>query len=356
MPRLQLRDNLRVIITGSIDENDTEVIGVTTPSIEALYSFARFLMTNTETEFSVVIPVYNSERTLDELVHRISATFTDLRSSFEIILVNDGSHDDSWSVMKRLREGRSNIKIIHLARNFGQHNATLCGFRYAQGRYVIVIDDDLQQPPEEIPKLIKKIEQGYAVVYGAYEQKRHGFIENVLSSIFQKLMHSVLHIPSSIFISSFMICTSDVIRNAVTTRTAFPFLPALTVRNTSVDNVANVYVEHLERETGESNYSVLRWLGLLFDLVINYSSLPLAVVAGVGIIASCVSLTYGLYIIIEFIRNPSYGLLGWNSLMVATTMLGGLTLTAMAVVGEYLRRIIAEISYEQQYIVAEENI
>jgi polyisoprenyl-phosphate glycosyltransferase len=313
-------------------------------------------MHSSKIDFSVVIPVYNSENTLEELAQRISTVFAGLNSSFEIIMIDDGSRDSSWNVLMRIREVNRDVEIIRLIRNFGQHNATLCGFRHAQGRYVIVMDDDLQNPPEEIPKLIKKIEQGYAVVYGAYEEKKHGFVENVLSKAFQRLIHYILHIPSSTMISSFVICKREVIQNAVTTRTAFPFLTALITRNTPIDKITNASVKHVERKIGKSNYNILRWLKVSFSLIINYSSLPLEIVAAVGIIASCASVLFGLYIVIARILNPSYGVIGWNSLMVATALLGGLILTAMSVVGEYLRRIIAEISYEQQYIIADEDM
>ncbi len=313
-------------------------------------------MHNSTIDFSIVIPVYNSENTLEELVQRISTVFAGISSSFEIIMIDDGSRDNSWNVMRRLRDVNKDIKIISLIRNFGQHNATLCGFRHAQGRYVIWMDDDLQNPPEEIPKLIKKMEQGYSVVYGAYEQKKHGFMENLLSKVFQRLMQYVLSIPSSTVISNFVICTREVIQNAVTTRTAFPFLPALITRNVVTDEIANVEVKHVERQIGRSNYNVFRWLKLSLNLIINYSSLPLGIVAIVGIVVSCASLIYGLYLIVAYILDPSYGVVGWNSLMVATTLLGGLTLIAMSIVGEYLRRIIAEISYEQQYIIADKEM
>lgn len=161
-------------------------------------------------DYSVVVPVYNSKNTLYELHERIKAVFKDITGNYEVILVDDCSIDSSWEKMKNLRKKDKRVKIIHLLRNFGQHNATMCGFNYCNGNYIITMDDDLQHPPEEIPKLIKKINEGYMVVYGEYKVKQHSKFENFLSKTFQILMHEILKIPKSIYISSFAIFKSEV--------------------------------------------------------------------------------------------------------------------------------------------------
>jgi glycosyltransferase involved in cell wall biosynthesis len=162
-------------------------------------------MNSSNVEYSVVIPVYNSENTLVELTERIKNLFCRLEKEYEIILVDDCSRDSSWKVMKKIRENDKNIKIIHLLRNFGQHNAIVCGFNHATGKYVITLDDDFQHPPEEIPKLIDKINEGYFVVYGKYIEKKHSKVENFLSKEFQHLIHFILNIPNDIYLSSFVI-------------------------------------------------------------------------------------------------------------------------------------------------------
>ena len=307
-------------------------------------------------EYSIVVPVYNSEYTLEELYEGIRAVFKDITENYEAILVDDCSSDGSWEKMKNLREKDKRVKIIHLLRNFGQVNATMCGFNYSTGDYVITMDDDLQNPPEEIPKLIEKINDGYEVVYGEYKVKKHRKFENFLSKTFQILIHRILKMPKDIYISSFAIYKSKVIKNVVTIKSSYPFLPALISRSTPVNKIANVEVIHKERKVGKSGYNVFKMFKLSLNLLINYSSMPLLLVGVFGFILSILSMGYGAIIIVRNIIDPGYGVTGWNSLMVATTFLGGAILMAIGIIGEYLRRILAEISYEKQYVIGEMEV
>jgi len=307
-------------------------------------------------DYSIVIPVYNSEKTLTELNERIKAVFKDITENYEIMLVDDCSVDSSWEKMKSLREKDKRVKIIHLLRNFGQHNATVCGFNYCNGDYVITMDDDLQNLPEEIPKLIKKINEGYMVVYGEYKVKQHSKFENFLSKTFQILMHKILKIPKSIYISGFAIFRSEVIKNAVTIKSSYPFLPALINKSTPINKIANVEVIHKERKVGKSGYNLFKLFKFSLNLLINFSSLPLLLVGVFGFTISILSIGYGTIIIIRKIIDPNYGVTGWNSLMVAITFLGGAILMAIGIIGEYLRRILAEVSYEKQYVIGEMDL
>ena len=307
-------------------------------------------------EYSIVVPVYNSENTLDELCERIKSVFKEITDNYEVILVDDCSGDGSWEKMKNLREKDKRVKIIHLLRNFGQANATMCGFNYCRGDYAITMDDDLQNPPEEIPKLIEKIKEGFLVVFGRYKEKKHSRFENFLSKTFQILMHRILKIPKDIYISGFAIFKSEVVKNAVTIKSSYPFLPALISRSMPINKIANVEVIHKERELGKSGYNVFKMFKLSLNLLINYSSLPLLLVGAFGFIISIMSIGYGAIIIVRKIIDPGYGVTGWNSLMVAVAFLGGAILMGMGIIGEYLRRILAEMSYEKQYVIGEMDI
>lgn len=303
--------------------------------------------------YSIVIPVYNSKHTLRELCDRIASTFKQIMGTYEIILVDDCSPDNSWNVMEKLHVENERIKRIHLLKNFGQHNATLCGLSYAKGDYIIILDDDLQHPPEEIPKLIEKINEGYLAVYGKYIVKHHNKIENFLSNRFQLFIHRILKIPDKIYISSFAIFKSEVIKNATSIKCSYVFLPALISQSIPINKLGNVDVVHHPRKVGKSNYNFLKYLKLASNLIFNYSSLPLLIVSTVGIIISLLSVFYGSSIVIRKLIDPTYGLMGWNSLMVVITFLGGSIMMSMGVVGEYLRRILAETSYGQQYAIGE---
>lgn len=304
-------------------------------------------------EFSIIVPVYNSEYTLIELSERLKTTLKKLTESFEIILIDDFSHDNSWNVMKFLHRDDNRIKIIQLQKNFGQHNATLCGFNYASGTYIITLDDDLQHPPEEITKLIKHIQNGFDVVYGKYEPKNSNLIQNIMSKAFQRTIHKILNFPDTVFFSSFAIYKKPVVKNMIIIKNSFPFIFGLVAQSTSSKNIGNVNVNHFGRKTGQSNYGFIRYIVYSLNLLINYSSWPLLIISYIGFIFSIISVLYGLTIVIHKIIDPTYGIIGWNSLMVAITFIGGLLLLSMGVIGEYLRRILIESSYGQQFVIRE---
>lgn len=307
-------------------------------------------------EYSIVIPVYNSEKTLHELYSRIVRVFNGISENFEIVLVDDCSHDDSWSIMKELRSQDERVKIIHLARNFGQHNATLCGFHHCNGRYVVIMDDDLQHPPEEIPVLIKKLDEGYLAVYGDYKVKCHSKIENFFSRVFGHIMHMVLDIPETVYISSFAVFASEVIKNATSIRSAHVFLPAVISKSVPMNKIGSVEVIHNPRKAGSSNYSFIKYLKLSLNLIINYSALPLIFVIAFGLLMSLLSIAYGTSIVANWLLHPGSGVMGWNSLIVAVTFLSGVILMSMGVIGEYVRRILAELTYEQPFLIGEMEI
>jgi glycosyltransferase involved in cell wall biosynthesis len=276
-----------------------------------------------------------------------------LTNDFEIIFVDDCSRDRSWDVLKDLRKTDSRIKIFHLAKNSGQHNAILCGLNYASGKYIIILDDDLQNPPEEIPKLIKKIGEGYFVVYGKYIDKKHGTIKNGLGLVYHYVTHHILDIPKDISLSNFIIMSSEVQKNILKIKCSFTFINALISKVTPHEKVANIDVIHESRTFGRSNYTSLKHMKLLLNLIINYSSFPLVSIGIFGAITSIISILYGLFLIVNKLINPNFSLEGWLSLMVAVTLLGGVTLMSIAVVGEYIRRILTEITYSQPYLIGE---
>jgi polyisoprenyl-phosphate glycosyltransferase len=304
-------------------------------------------------QYSIVIPVFNSEKTLDELVHRIIAVMQPITENFEVIFIDDCSSDKSWEKLKDIRATHKKIKIIHLLRNFGQHNALVCGLNYCSGEYVILMDDDLQNPPEEIPKLIRKINEGFWVVYGKYTRKMHHPVENFLSEIFQKFTHSVLDIPDHIYISNFVIFRSEVTKNITRIKSAYPFITALILKSAPLNKTTNIEVSHDPRKSGTSNYTFTKYVKISLNLLINYSSAPLKIIGIIGFMTSFISIGFGFLILFRKMVNPEYGLIGWNSLMVAFCFLGGAILMSMGIIGEYLRRILAETSHGQQYVVDE---
>jgi glycosyltransferase involved in cell wall biosynthesis len=306
-----------------------------------------------KTEYSVVIPVYNSVKTLEELTRRISVTMENITKDYEIILVDDCSPDQSWDKLKELHNKNNKIKIIHLQKNFGQDSAILCGLNHAHGDYIITIDDDLQNPPEEIPKLINKIQEGYSVVYAKFKIKHHSRIENFFSRVLQMFIHYILDIPRTVFISSFAIFTSEVVKNMISIKSSYIYLSALVRKSVPGNKITNVDVTHDRRKVGRSNYTIRKYLSQSLNLLFNYSTLPLLFIGIIGAIVSLFSFCYGIYILYRYLMDPTYGLMGWNSMMVTLTFLGGLILFSIAIMGEYLLRILTEVSHGQQYIIGE---
>jgi polyisoprenyl-phosphate glycosyltransferase len=303
--------------------------------------------------YSIVIPVYNSEKTLEELTQRLSDTMNSITEKYEIVLIDDCSSDNSWSKLKELRNKNKKLKIIHLQKNFGQDGAVLCGLNHAIGDYIITMDDDLQNPPEEIPLLINKIQEGFSVVYAKFKVKHHSRIKNFFSDVLQLFIHYILDIPSTIYISSFAILTSDVVKNMISIKSSYIYLSAFVRKSIPAHKITNVDVQHNPRKIGKSNYSIRKYFSQTFNLLFNYSALPLIFVGIIGVIVSFFSFCYGIYILYCYLKDPTYGLIGWNSIMVTLTFLGGMILFSIAIMGEYLLRILTEVSHGQQYLIEE---
>lgn len=303
-------------------------------------------------KYSVIVPVYNSEKTLEELVKRTSNVFIHLQiKQCEIILVDDNSRDGSWNVMQRLHKNYSHVKIIKLSRNFGQHNATLCGMNYATGDVVITIDDDLQHRPEDIPKLLEALNDDFDVVMARYDTKKHGMIRNIFTNVNTHLVRYLFNAPANFVTTSFRAFKRRKIDDIIQVKTSYPYITALIFFTTPANKIGNTIITHENRKIGKSGYNFLKLLKLWSNLIINYSTIPLVVCGTFGIIISFGSFIYAFWIILQKLLNPDYGLIGWNSMMVAITFFGGSILIAISIIGEYLRRILAEVSFGKPYLI-----
>lgn len=222
------------------------------------------------TKISVVVPVYNSRDNLEMLYYRLKETLGALIMDFEIILVDDCSEDDSFSKMTELHIQDPRVKIIQLKRNYGQQNALMCGLHYVTGEYTVIMDDDLQNPPEEIAKLWLKILEGYDVVYGLSElsiKKNQGYRYwgGVLRDLLFDLM---INKPSQIKVSSFRILKRDIVEKIIKDRTTFVYISAITFKHRV--KAANIEVAYQKREFGHSNYSMLKLSRLYLSILLNY--------------------------------------------------------------------------------------
>ncbi|MCC6640368.1 MAG: glycosyltransferase family 2 protein [Deltaproteobacteria bacterium] len=292
-------------------------------------------MTSTSS-VSIVVPVYNAERTLDPLVERIDRTLSARGGAFEIVLVNDGSRDASWDVIRRIATQRSFVRGIDLMRNYGQHNALLAGVRAARNEIVVTIDDDLQNPPEEIPKLLDRLGTEYDVVYGTPPVRRHGFWRNVASALLRLCLRSVTTPEVAQIVTGFRAFRTDLRKAFEGYESAFIFLDALLPWATS--RYAAVEVRHDARSVGTSNYGFLRLLGLGIDMLTSFSTLPLRFASFVGFAFTAFG---GVVLVATVIRYFLFGyaLPGFAFLVSSISLFAGAQLFALGIMGEYLARV-----------------
>lgn len=222
-----------------------------------------------EKSVSVVIPVYNSAPALPELYERLIAVLEGLARPFEIIMVDDCSRDDSLAVMHYLQTRDSRLGIISLAHNHGQHLATLCGMQYSRGDLIVTIDDDLQNPPEEIPLMLKAIAQGYEAVFAVPVRKKQKIYRNLGSRLIQFSLTRLFSKPQDIDSSSYRVLTRELAEKMLNSNQRFVYFAALIFQHTK--RVANVTVKHEKRKYGSSNYSLGSALRLALNLYLNYA-------------------------------------------------------------------------------------
>ncbi len=298
--------------------------------------------------YSIVIPVYRSAPILPTLVERIDAFFAAHPFRHEIILVNDGSPDDTWAVIERLKNGRPQIVAIDLLRNYGQHSAVFCGLEHARGDFVITMDDDLQNPPEEIIHLIRKVDEGYDAVFGEFHQKMHGLLRTWGSKLIGWLNTRLFHKPPDLVLTNFRIIRREVVDAVCAFRTVFPYVSGLVLM--SGKTFANVKVEHHPRTVGESNYNLRTILRLVWRIVFNYSAFPLRALCALGGFVALLSFLLGAYYLG---RAMFFGTetAGFPTLVILLSFYQGFMLLIFAAVGEYLVRISSDVSGQKAYRV-----
>ncbi len=300
-----------------------------------------------EPDLSVVIPVYRSAATLPALLQRLVAVLEAIGREFEIILVDDGSSDDSWQVLRDLqRSYPDRLVIIQLMRNYGQHNALMCGFRRTRGKYVITMDDDLQNPPEEIPKLLEALERtGMDLVYGTYESKKHHPLRNFASAMIDAFVRLSLHWPVNH--TSFRIIRRELVESTFPYSLNFTYIDGLLAWNTQ--RVGAVAVAHHSRQDGHSGYSVRKLVLLALNLFTNFSLLPLQAVTFCGFLAAGCGFLLGFYFLIQYL-TLNISVPGYASLIIVILVLGGIQLLSLGMMGEYVGRVHLNVNRKPQYV------
>ena len=307
-------------------------------------------MLNSQLHLSVVIPVYHSAATLEAFLDKLMRVLNRTGRSYEIIFVDDGSPDDSWQVLAKLQTARPDrIVAIQLMRNFGQHNALMCGLRHAQGELVVTMDDDLQHPPEEIPRLLEAIETTRNdLVYGVPKRRRHRFWRNGGAAIIGVFYRMAFQ--SNVHPSPFRIMRKEVVDAILAYALNYTYIDGLLAWNTQ--RIGQVTVRHEIRANGRSGYSLGKLLVLALNLFTNFSLLPLQLVSFTGLLAALSGLIMGAYFLAKYFLKEIV-VPGYASTIVAVLVLGGLQLLALGVMGEYVGRLHLNVNRKPQYTVRE---
>lgn len=305
---------------------------------------------------SVVVPVFRSGPMLVPLCERLSAVLSALTEDWEIILVDDASNDGTFEYMLKLHRADRRVKAVRFARNLGQHQATLYGLQLSEGDYVVTLDDDLQNPPEEIPRFVARIDDGYDLVIGKIEGgKRHSLLRNLASSMVQRLIGKILGKPRALALSSFRCMSRRAARAMASYSGAHAYLPALMLGAVPVDRICNIPVAHHPRLEGQSQYTLRKLLKLSSYLLVNHSSLPLRFVTAWGTLLSVASLVYAAFVVVDVLLNGS-AVTGWPTLAVLVSFMSGNILMCMGILGEYIGRIVSENARTGQSPVFEEHL
>ncbi len=300
---------------------------------------------------SVVIPVYNAETTIESLCKTLMALYG-ATFSLEIVLVNDNSRDGTHLICCRLNESYPNtVTYVRLARNFGEHCAVMAGLNHATGDLCVVMDDDFQNPPEEVISLVEEIGKGFDVVYSHYPVKRDSLLRNLGSRLNDKMANLILKKPADLYLSSFKIMNRFLVDEIVKYTGPDPYIDAIILRSTS--NIGKVEVRHDRRTHGQSGYTFKKLVSLWGNMVVGYSLIPLRILGCIGLIMTLVGLYIAGDTAVE-LAVPAYTDPSEYEILLSVSLLyRGFLLLALSVVGEYVGRVYLSLNSDPQYVVRE---
>lgn len=303
-----------------------------------------------ETGISVISPVYNSEETLPDLVSQIQQELNNREQPFEIILVNDGSSDDSWIRISELARKHPNVKGICFMRNYGQHNALLAGIRAARYDVTVTIDDDLQHPPEEIPKLLAALDEGSDVVYGYPERENHGLLRNTASIVTKIVLQGAIGAETARRVSAFRALRTKLRSAFSSSRGPYVNLDVLLTWGSS--RFAAIPVRRDRRKAGVSNYTFRKLVRHAFNMMTGFSSLPLQFAILLGLVFTVFGIGILFYVILQYYLHGAE-VPGFSFLASIISIFSGATLFSLGVIGEYIAQMHFRIMMKPIYSIRE---
>ena len=299
---------------------------------------------------SVIVPVYNSEQTLVALHKRLNSVCTKLAGEFEIIFVNDGSVDNSWEEIKILEEKNPSVIGVNLMKNFGQHNALLCGIRKAKYELIATLDDDLQNPPEELPKLIVKLNEGYDVVYGKPEKEQHGLFRNFSSVITKIALKTTMGVENAKNVSAFRVFRTQLREAFKQYSGSFISIDVLLTWGTNRFTAVPVKID--DRQFGRSNYTFSKLFVHALNMITGFSVLPLQIASMLGFTFALFGMLVLIYVIGNFFIHGS-PVQGFPFLASMIAIFSGVQLLSIGIIGEYLARMYFRSLETPVYVIRE---
>ena len=297
---------------------------------------------------TIVIPVYNGARTIDKLVQKLLAISGS--ENLQIVLVNDGSNDNSHEVCYDLfLKYPDVVTFINLAKNFGEHNAVMAGLCYANGDYIVIMDDDFQNPPEEVLRLVNEASSKQLdVVYTYYKKKEHHWLRNMGSGFNNWVANFMLNKPNDLYLSSFKCISRFMAQEIIKYKGPFPYIDGLALRCSR--NIGTIEVSHAKRREGRSNYNFRKLVRLWLNMFVNFSVMPLRISTFLGFIFSFLGIGMSVYFIIDKFLHPETPV-GWPSLIIAIMIFSGTQLLILGLLGEYLGRLFMTNNQTPQFVV-----
>lgn len=297
---------------------------------------------------SVISPEYKGEKMVHELIERIVASVTTITDDYEVILVNDASPDNTWQAIQTECKKNTRVKGLNLSRNFGQHYAITAGLTYATGDYIIVMDCDLQDRPEEIPNLYRKAQEGYDSVLAQRIQRSHGWFKRLGSKCFYKLFSYLTETQQDSSVANFGIYNRKVIDAVLSMGDAMRYFP------TQIQWVgfkkAYLPIQHDERAEGKSTYNLNRLFKLAFDTIISFSDKPMRLMVQIGLLVTIVAFVVGIIFIVRYCMGR-IEVMGFASLIISLWLLGGIIISLIGVVGIYLGKLFEKAKQRPTFIV-----
>jgi undecaprenyl-phosphate 4-deoxy-4-formamido-L-arabinose transferase len=300
-------------------------------------------------DLSVIVPIFNEALTLEELAERLTRTLHQIGKTYEVIFVDDGSTDHSARLLKGVYDLQSSVRVIRFNRNYGQHMAIFAGLEHARGDIVVTLDGDLQNPPEEIPRLVEKMGEGHDVVCGQRLARQDPLGRKILSFLVARLASRLVGVEMRDYGSMLRAYRRPVIDQLLRCQDRSLYIP--TLANAFAASVAEIPVAHQRRAAGHSKYNFLGLLGLMFDLVAGFSLLPIRLVSLSGVIIAGLGVGCGVYMGVQCLRGSPPGV--FLALVSIFLLIGGLQLLALGLIGEYVGRTCMEVRQRPRYSIQE---